>query len=199
MRYCSPALILFAINPSLTSGEEPRPTAASAKAAVVSHKQKARKKLLKRKNVQHLQYSTVPISGPPSEFPILGPLTSADSEQAHVPPGDDEVMRAWERSKSSTNSGPVRLEIQRRNVRIVKEKIADYIDPPREVPLIGPVQLHHSHYKCTIFYTKVLAAGRPKTDVEMDEDGQDVVYIDYNHFHLMPESAIAAGLKATLR
>ena len=119
MRYYSLALILFAIIPSLASGEEPRPTAASAKAAVVSHKQKAeKKKLLKRKNVQQLQYSAVPISGPPSEFPILGPLTSADSEQAHVPPGDDEVMKAWERSKSSTNSRSVKLEIQRRNVRI---------------------------------------------------------------------------------
>jgi hypothetical protein len=50
------------------------------------------------------------------------------------------------------SSGPIRCraalpllhEIQRNNVRIVKEKIADYVDPPRVYPLIGPAQLHHA-------------------------------------------------------
>ena len=74
-------------------------------------------------------------------------------------------------------------EIERNNVRIVKEKIADYVDPPRVVPLIGPVQLHHAHYKCTIYYTEVTRVGWPVAHTEVDQDSQEVIYIDQNHFH----------------
>ncbi len=59
------------------------------------------------------------------------------------------------------------------NVRIVKEKIADYVDPPRFVPLIGMAQLHHAHYKCTIYFSD-----------RTDKDANEVMYIDHNHFHL---------------
>jgi hypothetical protein len=71
------------------------------------------------------------------------------------------------------------------SVRIVKEKIADYVDPPRVVPLLGPVQLHHCHYKCTIYYTEVTRVGWPVPHTLVDEDSQEVIYIDHNHFHMV--------------
>jgi hypothetical protein len=67
----------------------------------------------------------------------------------------------------------------------VKEKIADYIDPPRFVPLIGPAQLHHAHYKCTIYFTEVTRVGWPVPHTLNDEEAVEVVYIDHNHFHMV--------------
>ena len=85
--------------------------------------------------------------------PILGPLAEGGPDTALDPPSDDEVMRTFERGQPQQGGLPFLYECQRNNVRIVKEKIADYIDPPRVFPLIGPAQVHHAHYKCTIYYT----------------------------------------------
>ena len=72
---------------------------------------------------------------------------------------------------------------RRKNLRIVKEKIADYVDPPRFVPLIGPAQLHHAHYKCTIYSTEETDVGWPVPHKQVDENAQAVIYIDHQHFH----------------
>ena len=93
--------------------------------------------------------------------PILGPLTEGGPDTAMDPPSDDEVMRTFERAVPQQGGIPFLYECQRNNVRIVKEKIADYIDPPRVFPLIGPAQVHHCHYKCTIYYTQVERIGWP--------------------------------------
>ena len=76
-------------------------------------------------------------------------------------------------------------EVQYNNVRIVKEKIADYLDPPRVMPLVGPVQLHHAHYKCTVYYTETVRVGWPVPHTLVDEDAQEVIYIDHNHLHMV--------------
>jgi hypothetical protein len=117
--------------------------------------------------------------------PILGPIVPGGPVVALDPPSDDEVIRAWEKANPQQGGFPFLHEIQRNNVRIVKEKIADYIDPPRVVPLIGPVQLHHAHYKCTIYYTEVTRVGWPVPHTLVDEDSQEVIYIDHNHFHMV--------------
>ncbi len=84
-------------------------------------------------------------------------------------------------------------EVQRSRVRIVKDKIADYVDPPRVVPLIGPVQLHHAHYKCTIYYTETTWVGWPIPHKLVDEDSQEVLYIDHNHFHMVGDVCTGAS------
>jgi hypothetical protein len=117
--------------------------------------------------------------------PILGPLTSGGPVAALDPPSDDEVMRALERARPVEGGIPFLDEQQRNNVRIVKEKIADYVDEPRVYPLIGPAQLHHAHYKCTVYYTHVTRVGWPFPHTLTDEDTQEVVYIDHNHFHMV--------------
>jgi hypothetical protein len=117
--------------------------------------------------------------------PILPPLVPGAPAEARDEPSDDEVMRAWERANPIQGGLPFVHEYQRNNVRIVKDKIADYVDPPRVVPLIGPVQLHHCHYKCTIFYSETTRVGWPIPHTLVDEDCQEVIYIDHNHFHMV--------------
>lgn len=117
--------------------------------------------------------------------PILGPLTAGGPATALDAPSDDEVMRAFERANPIQGGLPLLHEVQRNNVRIIKEKIADYVDPPRVVPLIGPAQLHHAHYKCVIYYTEVTRVGWPIPHTLVDEDSQEVIYIDHNHFHMV--------------
>lgn len=117
--------------------------------------------------------------------PILGPLTAGGPAVALDPPSEDEVMRALESARSVEGGLPFLHEINRNNVRIVIDPIADYVDPPRVYPLIGPAQLHHAHYKCTVYFTEVTRVGWPIPYTTVDEDAQEVVYIDHNHLHLV--------------
>lgn len=117
--------------------------------------------------------------------PILGPITSGGPAIALDPPSDDEIMRALERAQPVEGGLPFMHEIQRNDVRIVKTKIADYVDPPRVYPLVGPAQQHHAHYKCTIYYSQIQRVGWPLPHSLIDEDSQEVVYIDHNHLHMV--------------
>jgi hypothetical protein len=117
--------------------------------------------------------------------PILGPLTSGAEIVALDPPSDDEVMRALEKAHPVEGGIPLLWERNRNNVRIVKEKIADYVDPPRQMPLVGPVQQHHAHYKCTIYYEDVRRVGWPVPHTLRDEDAREVIYVDHNHLHMV--------------
>ena len=76
-------------------------------------------------------------------------------------------------------------ERNRNNVRIVKYKIADYVDPPRVYPLVGPAQQHHAHYKCTVYYEDVRRIGWPVPHTLRDEEAEEVIYIDHNHLHMV--------------
>lgn len=117
--------------------------------------------------------------------PILGPLEAGGPDQGLDPPSDDEVMHALERARPVEGGMPFLYEVQRNNVRIVKDKIADYIDPPRVVPLIGPAQLHHVHYKVTIYFDEITRVGWPIPHTLYNEDAQEVIYMDKNHFHMV--------------
>lgn len=117
--------------------------------------------------------------------PILGPITSGAEPVALDPPSDDEVMRALEKAQPVQGGIPLLWERQRNDVRIVKNKISDYIDPVRVYPLIGPAQQHHAHYKCTIFYRDTRRIGWPVPHTTVDEDAQEVIYIDHNHLHMV--------------
>lgn len=117
--------------------------------------------------------------------PILGPITEGGPAVALDPPSPDEIMRALEEARPTEGGLPLLHEIQRNNVRMVVEPIADYVDPPRVYPLIGPAQLHHAHYKCTLYFTEVTRVGWPVPHTITNEDAQEVVYIDHNHLHMV--------------
>jgi hypothetical protein len=120
-----------------------------------------------------------------AKVPILGPVTSGSAPVALDPPSPDEVMRALEKADSVEGGVPLLFERQRNNVRMVIEPIADYVDPPRVYPLIGPAQLHHAHYKCTIYYSETTRVGWPVPYSTTDEDSRQVIYIDHNHLHMV--------------
>jgi len=117
--------------------------------------------------------------------PILGPLTAGGPAVALDPPSEDEIMRALEDAHPVEGGVPFLHEVQRNNVRIVVEPIADYVDPVRVYPLIGPAQLHHAHYKCIIYYSETTRVGWPIPYTTTNEDAQEVIYIDHNHFHMV--------------
>lgn len=117
--------------------------------------------------------------------PILGPITAGGPAIALDEPSDDEVMVALERARPVQGGIPLLWEKQRNNVRIVKEKIADYVDPPRVIPLIGPAQLHHAHYKCTIYFSERTIVGWPIPHWLEDDEATEVIYVDHNHFHMV--------------
>ena len=80
---------------------------------------------------------------------------------------------------------PYFYEEFRDNVQIVTELIKDVIDPPRFFPLVGPAQLHHCHWKCTVYYTETLESGYP-FPFRCVRPRVQVVYIDLDHLHLYP-------------
>ena len=88
---------------------------------------------------------------------------------------------------------PFLHEVQRSNVQIRKDLIADYVDPPRHYPMIGPAQLHHAHYKCTVYFTETKRVGWPVPYTATDEDSQEVIYIDHNHLHMVGNVDTGAG------
>ena len=87
-----------------------------------------------------------------ARVPIMGPLTAGSPVAAIDTPSDDEVIHALEKARPVRGGIPLLYEKQRNRVRIIKEKMADYIDDPRFIPLIGFAQLHHAHYKCTVYF-----------------------------------------------
>jgi hypothetical protein len=125
--------------------------------------------------------------------PILGPITSGGPPVALDPPSDDEVMRALEKARPVEGGVPMLYERCRNNVRIVKYKIADYIDPPRVYPLLGPAQQHHAHYKCIIYWEDVRRIGWPVPHTIKDQDTEEVIYIDHNHLHMVGNVDTGAG------
>ena len=115
--------------------------------------------------------------------PILGPLVAGAPDVGLDSPSDDEVMRALEKARPVQGGIPWLYELSRSRVRIVKELINDSVDPPRVYPLIGPAQLHHVKFKCIVYFTETTRVGWPLPYTTMDEEGQEVVYIDHSHLH----------------
>ena len=98
------------------------------------------------------------------------------------PPDDAAVLRAI---VDVTRGVPYVYEEHRDDVEIITERIVDRIDPPRFYPLIGPAQLHHCHWKCTVYFTETVESTYP-FPVQIVRPRVHVVYIDKDHLHLFP-------------
>ncbi len=116
------------------------------------------------------------------QVPVLPPIVE-DIPEGLDEPSDDEVMRLLEKAKPNSGGIPFLETRYRNNVKIIKELIADYVDPPRFFPLTGPVQVHHTHYKCTIYYEQTIRVGWPIPYTIKKLDGSEVIYIDKDHLH----------------
>jgi hypothetical protein len=95
------------------------------------------------------------------------------------PPGDAEVLRAMPHVPRGV---PYFYEQFRDDIQIVNERLVDRIDPPRFYPLVGPAQLHHCHWKSTIYYTETIESGYP-FPFRCRRPRVQVVYIDKDHLH----------------
>ena len=116
-------------------------------------------------------------SGPP----ILPPIQPGAACSAMDAPSEGEVMKKLEKARPIENSAQCKVE--RNRVRIVSKMIQDCLDPPRIMPLVGPVQVHHMHWKCTVYFKEVIYTNEPKPHTTVDEDCQEVIYVDRDHLH----------------
>ena len=128
-----------------------------------------------------------------AKTPILEPLAPGVPAIALDEPSKDEVMRALERARPVEGGIPFVYETQRNNVKITIEPIADFVDPPRAYPMVGPAQLHTAKYKCMVYFTEVTRIGWPIPYTTTNEDAREVIYIDHSHLHMVGNVATGAG------
>jgi hypothetical protein len=123
--------------------------------------------------------------------PILPPLLPGyPPPLCDDPPDEARILRAMPHVRRGV---PYVFEEFRDDVQIVTERIVDHIDPPRFYPLVGMAQLHHCHWKCTIYYTETTESGYP-FPYRCRMPRVQVVLIDLDHLHAAP-----GGTPETLR
>lgn len=113
------------------------------------------------------------------KVPILDPVEGENAPLFCMdPPTPDEVMRSL---PDDTKGGmPFLAEVTRNNVRIVVEPIVDKLGECKFYPMVGPARLHKCHYKCTVYFDKVIRSDWPVPYSHTDQT-QEVVYIDHDH------------------
>jgi hypothetical protein len=126
--------------------------------------------------------------------PIMPPIRDGfPAPRCLDEPSEQEVLRAMPRVARGV---PYAYEEFRDDIEIHCELLVDKIDPPRFFPLVGPAQLHHCHWKCTIFYTETVQSSYP-FPVKIKKKRVEVVYIDKDHLHQFvgsdPEAQKAAS------
>jgi hypothetical protein len=122
--------------------------------------------------------------------PILPPIPPGFRPICEDPPGEAEILRAMPRVARGV---PFIYEEHRDDIETTAEKMVDVIDPPRFFPLIGPAQLHHCHWKCTIYYNETLQSGYPFPFM-VKRRRIEVVYIDKDHLHQCVSGPDAQGV-----
>jgi hypothetical protein len=113
--------------------------------------------------------------------PILPPIIpGAPPPVCEDAPDEARVLRAW---KKVPRGVPYYYEEFRDDIQIVPELIVDKIDPPRFFPPVGMANLHHCHWKVTIYYTETIESSQP-FPFRCRRPRVDVLYMDLDHLHL---------------
>ena len=113
--------------------------------------------------------------------PIMPPIREGfPPPTCEDPPDQAMILRAMPHVRRGV---PYFFEQFRDNIEIVTERLVDRIDPARFYPLVGPAQLHHCHWKCTVYYTETIESGYP-FPFRCTRPRVEVVYIDKDHLHL---------------
>jgi hypothetical protein len=112
--------------------------------------------------------------------PVLPPIPPGHRPFCEDPPDRQEILRAMPRV---TRGIPYIYEEFRDDIEFTVEKLVDKVDPPRFFPLIGPAQLHHCHWKCTVYFTETIDSSHP-FPFRLKRRRAEVVYIDKDHLHL---------------
>ncbi|MEX0717194.1 MAG: hypothetical protein WD066_11430 [Planctomycetaceae bacterium] len=111
--------------------------------------------------------------------PVLDPVEGEFAPTVCMdPPSPDQVYRAL--PDRGMGGMAFVAETSLNNVRIVVEPIVDRLDECKFFPLVGPARLHHCHYKCTVYFEKVIRSDWPVPFRHADQS-VEVVYIDKDH------------------
>jgi len=111
---------------------------------------------------------------------VMPPIPPGVTPQCEDPPDKASILRTMPRVARGV---PFIYEEFRDAIETTSEKLVDHMDPPRFYPLIGPAQLHHCHWKCTIYYTETIVSSWP-LPYQVKRRRTEVVYIDQDHLHL---------------
>lgn len=111
--------------------------------------------------------------------PILPPIRESYPACMEYP-DEARILRALPKPAQ----WPGVYEETRENIQCVTERIVDKIDPPRFFPLIGPAQLHHCRWKCSVYYMETVAGNYPVSFRWTQPQKQDV-FIDLDHLHFV--------------
>jgi hypothetical protein len=111
---------------------------------------------------------------------ILPSISPGHRPLCENPPDGTAILRAL---RPVLKGVPAIWEVFRDDVTYSVEKLVDRIDPVRFYPLVGPAQLHHCHYKCTVCYTAIIESAFP-FPFACKQRRSEVVYIDRDHLHL---------------
>jgi RNA polymerase sigma factor (sigma-70 family) len=103
-------------------------------------------------------------------------LKNASDLAQLAPPSTGEVLRAL------SNGGTIAtvLKVSRDDINIQTEQLVRQVDPARFFPLVGEAQLHHCHWKCTVYYTEIAQSDDP-IPVLIKRPRVEVVYIDKDY------------------
>ena len=96
------------------------------------------------------------------------------------PPEEADVLRAWKNPRLSV---PGVCEEFYDNIQIVPELIVDKIEPARFFPVVGMANLHHCHWKVSIYYDETIETSFP-FPFKFKRTRADVLYMDLDHLHL---------------
>jgi hypothetical protein len=121
---------------------------------------------------------------PAHSTPILPAVQPGEKLPTVAPPSEAEILRALKR----TTTIPYLYEEFRDNVQIVTEKVMDKLDDPRFFPLVGPAQLRHVNWKCTVYADETVQSSYP-FPFQSRRPRVEVVYIDKDQLHVCANPA----------
>jgi hypothetical protein len=116
----------------------------------------------------------------PPTTPILPAVKPGQPLPKVDPPSEAEILRAL---RKTSRGIPYLYAEYRDDVQIVTEKITDKLDDPRFFPLVGPAQLRHVHWKCTVSCNQKIESSYP-FPFQLHRPNVEVVYIDRDQLHL---------------
>jgi hypothetical protein len=116
------------------------------------------------------------------EVPIMPPVKDYAPVYCVDPPSEYDVLRVL---KKPTSGGkiPYLYEKHYNKMKFSFEKLVDHIDECRFYPLVGPAQLHHCHYRVTVYFEEIQHSSYPFS-WEVTRPNVDVLYIDKDHLHI---------------
>lgn len=108
-------------------------------------------------------------------------LAGGKDVEQFAAPSMDEVLSAL--LPKGPRGVPLIHEVFHDDIRLVAERLLDRTDPPRFFPQVGPAQLHHCHWKCTVHYTETVESSYP-FPFTAKRPRVEVVYIDKDYLVL---------------